>query len=293
MNLPKPVERFLNDQPRLQIPICAGNASYFLLLSLFPIAILLLAILQYVPVTQEDLKLLVERIVPEALWPFFDYLASGLYSGRSFAIISLSAVTALWSASSGLHSILYGLNNVAGAAETRSWLHRRLLCVVYTILTLAALLATLLLNVFGKQILAFLELHGLALYGPLAELLRHTHLYSLVLLTLYFSALYLFLPNRRERFIRVLPGALAAAVAWLVFSAGFSYYVSRSGHYSTLYGSLSTILLTMVWLYFCLWILFYGAYLNQLIRGPQAPAPQPEQAPDAAALEARPEKKTH
>lgn len=265
MKLPKTVEKIVREVPRLEIPICAGNASFFLVLSLFPLAILLLTILQYIPVTKDDLLMLIELVVPQTLWPFFDYLTNDLYADRSFAILSFSIIATLWSASKGLHSVLYGLNNVAGAEETRPWILRRLLCMLYTLLTLVALILTLLLNVFGKRILAFFELHKLRLYIPLSELLRHTHLYSLVLLTVFFSALYLFLPNRRERFIHVLPGAMAAAAAWLLFSAGFSYYVNHSNHYSSLYGSLSMILLTMLWLYICLSILFYGAYINQLL----------------------------
>ncbi len=290
MKLPKPAERIVREVPQLHIPICAGNASFFLLLSLFPLAILLLTILQYIPVTKNDLLALIEMIVPQTLWPFFEYLTNDLYADRSFAILSFSIIATLWSASKGLHSVLYGLNKVAGAEETRPWLHRRLLCMMYTLVTLAALILTLLLNVFGKRILAFLEVHRMLLYVPLSQIMRHTHLYSLALLTLYFSALYLFLPNRRERFIRVLPGALAAAGAWLLFSAGFSLYVNQSGRYSSLYGSLSTILLTMLWLYICLSILFYGAYLNQLLasvwtllprrKKEKAPA-QPETEPDA------------
>lgn len=290
MKLPKPAERIVREVPQLHIPICAGNASFFLMLSLFPLAILLLTILQYIPVTKNDLLALIEMIVPQTLWPFFEYLTNDLYADRSFAILSFSIIATLWSASKGLHSVLYGLNKVAGAEETRPWLHRRLLCMMYTLVTLAALILTLLLNVFGKRILAFLEAHRMLLYVPLSQIMRHTYLYSLALLTLYFSALYLCLPNRRERFIRVLPGALAAAGAWLLFSAGFSLYVNHSGRYSSLYGSLSTILLTMLWLYICLSILFYGAYLNQLLAGvwtllprrkkEKAPA-QPETEPDA------------
>ena len=83
----------------------------------------------------------------------------------------------------------------------------------YTLLTMVALLLTLLLNVFGKRILDLLQLHDLRLYLPLSGLLKHMHLYSLVLLTVFFAALYLFLPNRRERFLYVLPGALAAAAS--------------------------------------------------------------------------------
>lgn len=290
MKLPKPIERIVREVPQLHIPICAGNASFFLVLSLFPLAILLLTILQYIPVTKADLLALIELIVPQTLWPFFEYLTNDLYADRSFAVLSVSIIATLWSASKGLHSVLYGLNNVVGAVETRPWLNRRLLCMLYTLLTLVALILTLLMNVFGKRILDFLELHKMLLYVPLSEILRHTHVYSLALLTVYFSALYLFLPNRRERFIRVLPGALAAAAAWLLFSAGFSLYVNHSSHYSALYGSLSTILLTMLWLYICLSILFYGAYLNQLLARVWVLAPRgkkkkrsapPEKDPDA------------
>ncbi len=135
----------------------------------------------------------------------------------------------------------------------------------YTLLTMVALLLTLLLNVFGKRILDLLQLHDLRLYLPLSGLLKHMHLYSLVLLTVFFRRALSLPSNRRERFLYVLPGALAAAAAWLGFFCGVFRLRQSLNHYSALYGSLSTILLTMIWLYVCLSILFYGAYLNQLL----------------------------
>ena len=153
MKLPKPIKRIISEVPGLDIPACAGNASYFLLLSLFPLAILLLSVLQYIPVTQADLLSFIELLVPETLWPFFDYLTNDLYAGRSTAILSISVVMMLWSASRGLHSILCGLNNVTGAKETRPWLRRRLICMGYTLLTMVALLLTLLLVAIGLLVL--------------------------------------------------------------------------------------------------------------------------------------------
>ena len=152
MKLPKPIKRIISEVPGLDIPACAGNASYFLLLSLFPLAILLLSVLQYIPVTQADLLSFIELLVPETLWPFFDYLTNDLYAGRSTAILSISVVMMLWSASRGLHSILCGLNNVTGAKETRPWLRRRLICMGYTLLTMVALLLTLLFGIMLDSI---------------------------------------------------------------------------------------------------------------------------------------------
>lgn len=265
MKLPAKLERIVRDLSSMQIPVYSGNASFFLLLSLFPLAILLLALLQYVPVTQQDILALIELIVPQALLPFFSYLIDGLYPARSVAVISLSAITALWSASRGLYSLMNGLNAVEQVRETRAYLRRRLLCAVYVLLMLLALLLTLMLHVFGQELLALVSIGDGSLRRLIADLLAHLHLYSVVLLTALFSALYLVLPNRRTRLVLVMPGALAAALAWMLFSSAFSYYVNHIKDYSAVYGSLSTVILTMMWLYFCMAILFYGDYFNRLL----------------------------
>ena len=265
MKLPAKIDRIVRELVPMQMPVYSGNASFFLLLSIFPLAILLLALLQYVPVTQDDLLGLIELLVPQALLPFFSYLISGLYPSSTATVISVSAIAALWSASRGLHSVMNGLNSVEQARETRSYLHRRLLCAFYTLLMLLALLLTLTLHVFGQEFLSLLTISGSPLHRIMTSVLQYLHLYSLVLLTALFAVLYLVLPNRKTRLILVLPGAVAAAFAWMVFSSAFSYYASHIKDYSAVYGSLSTVILTMLWLYFCMSILFYGDYLNRLL----------------------------
>lgn len=265
MKLPTKIDRIVRELTPMQIPIYSGNASFFLLLSLFPLAILLLALLQYVPVTQADLLALIELIVPQALYPFFSYLIDGLYPTRSAAVISVSAIASLWSASRGLHSLMNGLNAVEQVRETRGYFHRRLLCAFYTLLILLALLLTLMLHVFGQELLTLFSIGDGTLRLLMQELMDYLHLYSVFLLTVLFTALYLVLPNRRTRPILVMPGALAAALAWMLFSGGFSYYVNHIQDYSAIYGSLSTVILTMLWLYFCMSILFYGDYFNRLL----------------------------
>ncbi len=256
---------------RMQIPVYAGNASFFLLLSCFPLTSLLLALLPYTVSTQADLVALLQGVVPQPLLPFFSYLTEALYSVSRPAVISVSALVTLWSASKGLLSLLRGLNAVCGAAETRGYLRVRLLCAAYTLLLLVCLVLTLTLHVWGRRLLRFLTERGLYLSLLLSELLRFLRLYSAALLTALFAALFLALPNRRARLSRVLPGAAAAAGAWIAFSYAFSIYVNYFNRASELYGGLAAITLTMLWLYSCLSILFYGAYLNELLFSPKSP----------------------
>ena len=63
-----------------------------------------------------------------------------------------------------------------------------------------------------------------------------------------------------------LPGAIFAAVCWLLFSFGFSLYFSNFSNFSYMYGSLAAIVLLMFWLYFCICILFIGAEINDFLK---------------------------
>ena len=120
-------------------------------------------------------------------------------------------------------------------------------------------------QVFGRKLLSVFTARALPLARTLSFLLEHLQLYSFFLLTALFSLLYLALPNRRQRLSRVLPGALAAAGAWLLFSALFSVYVNHFAKGLALYGSLTTMVLTMLWVYVCVSIVFYGAFFNRLL----------------------------
>ena len=231
----------------MQIPVYAGNASFFLLLSVFPVVSLLLSLLPYTPLTLDHLLAFCEEFAPDWTLRALEFFVRTLYASSSAAIVSASAVLTLWSASKGMLSLLYGLDAVAEVRETRGYVQRRLLCVLYTVGMLLALLLTLGLYVGGQA------------------LLRHLHLVSLVLLTALFTGIFLALPDKRQRFVHVLPGAAGAACAWVIFSELYSWYVNHIARASALYGSLSVLLLMLLWLYACLSILFYGALLNHLL----------------------------
>jgi len=81
-------------------------------------------------------------------------------------------------------------------------------------------------------------------------------------LTVLFAMMYAYIPNEKLKFREQLTGAMFSAIIWSIFSWGFSLYVSRAGAYS-IYGSLSIIVIVMLWLYFCMYIIMVGAYLNR------------------------------
>ncbi len=248
----------------MEIPIHASYACFFIVLSLFPALVLVLGMLRYTSLTPSDLMELAEQFLPTALEPYIWNLISSTFDHTTQLVVSVSAITALWSAGRGIHGLIRGFNAVYGIREHRGWLLTRLLSTAYTVVFLLMILLTLVLHVFGNTITQLLlpRIPTIPVWLKLIDL-RFVLLVSLQ--TMVFSAMYMFLPDRRSSFRSSLPGALFATFGWMTASSLFSIYVENFSTYSTIYGSVYTVALSMLWLYMCICIIFIGALLNRLL----------------------------
>lgn len=250
---------------RLDVPVYAANAAYFIILSAFPMVMLLLNILSYTTLSGGALLEILEQVIPEALMPPVSRLLNGMFASSSTTLVSVSALATLWASSRGVYGILVGLNRIYGVQEDRGYIFTRLLSLVYTFLFLLVLLLTLALHVFGQTILAQIPHTDSRAIQFVMEIISSRFLVLLVIQTALFTAMFMFLPNRRNKLLTSLPGALLASLGWLLFSDVFSTYVSHFGNYSTIYGSLSAVAIAMLWLYTCMAIVFYGGALNKYL----------------------------
>lgn len=259
------VSRLVGTVMDMQVPLYAANACYFLVLMVFPALLLVMSSLRYTSLSANDLIEVLGTVVPSALMPTAERLIVNTYYNSSGMVISVSAVTALWSSSRGVYGLLTGLNHVYGVREDRGYFYTRLISVVYTFAFLMVLILTLVLHVFGRNISAWINEKDLALVDWVVRVIDVRFLVLLGLQILVFTAIYMVLPNRRNRFLSSLPGAVFAAVGWQVFSNLFSIYVQRLNVYTNIYGSVYALALGMLWLYICVSILLFGGVLNRLI----------------------------
>lgn len=249
----------------LHVPLHAANACYFIVLAVFPALVLLLGILRYTPLEVERLGEMLYGLLPEALAAGAEELILLTYDNTSGTVVGVSAATVLWSSSRGIYGVLTGLNAIYGVSEDRGYFQTRFLSVLYTLAFLLILLLTLGLHVFGTGLLAVLErtAHPFVLF--LIRMIDLRVILLLVLQTTFFTAMFMALPNKRNRLWESLPGALLASVGWMVFSNLYSIYVERFAHLSNVYGSVYAVALSMLWLYCCMSIVFYGGALNVLL----------------------------
>lgn len=250
-----------------EITVYAAQASFFLLLAFFPFLMLLLTLIQFIPsVNKSDLQMILVQIMPDMLDALMLTIIDDLYLKSPGTMLSITALLALWSAARGMMGIERGLNRIYGSTQKRGYLIRRLICTGYTFLFMVVCAVSLVLLVFGSSIQnLFVEV-----FPPLETITRHVisfrGLLSITLFLFAFVLLYTIVPAKKQNPWHQLPGAVFAAICWLLFSYGFSLYFTHFSNYSYMYGSLAAVVLLMLWLYFCICILFIGAEINAFLK---------------------------
>ena len=249
-----------------EITVYAAQASFYIVLAFFPFLMLLLTLIQFIPsVSKADLLVILIRLMPDMLDSLMVVIVNDLDTKSPGTILSITALLALWSASKGMMSIERGINRIYGTLEKRHYLARRLICALYTLAFMVVCVVSLVLLVFGTT-LQSLFLRLLPVVAEFVEsIISIRTLLALTLFLLCFVGLYTILPKKKQNPWNQIPGAAFTTIGWIAFSYLFSIYFNHFSSFSYMYGSLTAMVLLMLWLYFCICILFIGAEINEYL----------------------------
>lgn len=243
----------------------AGQATLFILISFFPFLMFLLTLIRYLPITESNILLVIDYMFPNNISPIFIRVIAEAYEKGTATIMSITAITALWSASRGFIALTRGLNCVYGIKETRGYFKSRITSALYTLVFALILAITLVVLVFGNRLYIWL--------GSVFPIIKETALIiislravvGLTILVIFFTILFIAIPNRKGKVKEELPGALVAAGGWMGFSYLYSFYIDNMANMSNTYGSLAAVIFLVLWLYFCMYILFIGGEVNDVL----------------------------
>ncbi|SCW99841.1 membrane protein [Lachnospiraceae bacterium YSD2013] len=242
----------------------ASSCAFFIFLSLIPMIMLLLAILPYTPI---DPALLTKWVLEELPAGTGNFVISVLeeISTRSIGLISVTAVLTLWSAGKGINSLIAGFNAIDKNVDKRNGLLVRVIACLYTLVFLVGVLLMLILVVSGNFIMD-VSVGAFPRLAKVFEVLMNFRTFiSIGVLSILFMLCYSLLPYKKHKFRETFPGAILAATVWTGYSFLFSWYINKFGAYS-MYGSLTAIIILMIWLYMCMYFLFLGDNLNKYFR---------------------------
>lgn len=263
------VHRYFTDN----ISRSAAELAYFLLFSIFPMLMVVHAGLSFMhtpSLAQMD------EILPEPVAQMIDEYLMHLQATPQVGLMVTGLVLTLYFLSRAVRSLALSINEIDQKIETRSIIIRTMVSLVMTFATILLLLGSLAMVLSSERIFGWIV--GMLPYST--ALLRFMDIVIAVTAAVLFMLLcYRWLPAGQQSWAASLPGAVLAVVVWVAGTWAFSFYVDNLSNYDVIYGSISTIIVLMLWLYFTAITILLGAVLNHIIimELPSAPEKKPIQ----------------
>lgn len=247
----------------------AAAFSFNLFLALFPAIIFFFTIIPYIPIAgfQDQLLEFMQNFIPKKAFDAVEETLFDIVKRPRGGLLSIGFIMALYFSTNGIHSLIEAFNQTRHTIETRSWIKQRLISIALVIILSMLVIISIALITLGPVLLDFLVRHNM---------LRDSFSYYLIIagkwiissamLFFAFSFLYYLAPATESRFRFISAGSTLSTVLTVLASVGFNYYVNSISKYNTLYGSIGTLIIVMVWIYFNAMIVLIGFELNASIR---------------------------
>lgn len=243
----------------------ASSLAYNFMLALFPATIFLFTLIPYIPIRhfQDQLLNLLAQVLPENAFDALQDTITDIIKKQNGKLFSFGFLTTLFFATNGVNTLMQAFNKSSLIAETRSYLRRRWVALVLTVVISFSLLIAVTIMIVGHKILHFLqhqfnsEAHG---WFVLISFLRW-----IVVIVIFFvtvSLLYRYGPAHKQRWKFLSPGSVLATALAILTSLGFTYYINNFSSYNKIYGSIGTLIVMMIWLYLNSLIILIGFELN-------------------------------
>ena len=244
----------------------AAELSYFFLLALFPLLILLTNIFGYFAQSEALRSSLLDyfaRVLPHSAFILVEQTLNQITSGASGGKLSLGILGTLWAASSGMAALNDGLSRAYEIKDRRPWWKARLVSIGLTFLFAAFTAFFLFLILAGEQFGAFIAAQaGLGSAFPWFWAIVRWPLAFFFALTVV-HLLYRFAPDIQEWHWKwMTPGALVAVGMWMLVSVGFRLYLRHYNSFNATYGSLGAVVILMLWFYIAAIAILTGAELD-------------------------------
>lgn len=249
-----------------EIRTYAASTGFCMLMSVLPALMIISSILPHTSVTEADLVGFLLSVFPQSSDELIRQICDQAY-GAAGGILPVSIIIMLWSAGFGMLQLNKALNTINEVEEKRNYFLLRLVGTLYMLLIMALVIALLLFQIFANQLVDLWE--SIVPYVEPPEVftsaMRYIVLFAFTIIL--FELLFTTMPATSERKpLEQLPGAIVAACGWEVLSILFTIYARLAPHLNNYYGSLTTFLVLMFWIYWCLYIMLFGAFVNRFIK---------------------------
>ncbi|MBQ5398274.1 MAG: YihY/virulence factor BrkB family protein [Ruminococcus sp.] len=266
------IKHFLNKNKRDNISALSGQSAFYIILSFVPFLMFIFALLAIIFGDKNMYDEALNSSLTKTGLSWLQRLISDTIE-RSAGVAVSTVIVALWSAGKAMYSVTDGIRRIYRLPDRHFWVIKRIIAMGYTL----ALFLVIFLLAVGTLVWGFLDdyirpfIESLPCSSVIIYILTYSVVFVLVTIVLTL-ALKLFLRKKVEDkrfagFRALLPGMAPVSLAWLLFSQGVVIYTRIFGT-SSIYGSLGTVVIVMIWIYFMMYIFLCGVQFNYIYRRP-------------------------
>lgn len=243
----------------------AAACSYYTFLSFIPLMVLILTLTKYFKIEESFLIEVLDGVIPgEILYEAVLNIIKEVNS-KSIGTVAISVIVILWSAGRGFVALCKGLSSAYGVEYKNEFIQFRLRGIIATVIFIIIVVLTLILLVFGSKINLFLQ-EKFNIFSKIINLILESKiLISIISLSIILTFVYRFIPKHQYKLKNQIFGAILAAIFCNIVSSFYSIYIDIFNGFSLMYGSLTTIVLAMLWIYACVYSILLGAVFNVII----------------------------
>lgn len=261
----KKVKAFSKKVSEDSLAAYAAQTTFFVLLSFFPFIMLLVMIASKFSLARTNVIFYLLDVAPEQFKSYILYIVDEIMFSDSNSFTVITALVSLWSAGKGIQALTYGLDKIYEVEQKKNFFITRLTSAVYTLIFMLLCLVIMVVHVFGKQIGTQIIERRPELANATILILSLKSAFTFVIIFFFLLLIYYQLPGRKGRVKHEVIGAALAALAWMLMTKMFSFYIQHISSVSRMYGSLTSIILIIIWLYIGMQIILYGAEVNYQI----------------------------
>ena len=247
-----------------------GSAIAFsLLFAILPTTIFLFSLIPFIPIQnfQTELLELFQQILPVNAYIFLETTLIEVITEKSSGLLIIMFGVTLAFSSTGMHRLINAFNISRHPLEIRNWLHQRkialiLVFVLTVLITIAVIIIIFSNTVIGKLVDLNIIEKDLVFY------IAQTAKWIIIVAFIFFaiSFLYYFAPAKRKNWRFFSVGSIIATLLFILSSVGVSYIVNHFGKFNKLYGSIGSLMVILIWLYFNSISILIGFELNASIQ---------------------------
>ncbi len=258
------VRKIIKSMGKDHISEYSAQCAYYVILSFVPFVILLLTLIQYMNLDSQQLLDILYRIIPSSMNDMVLGIVREVYS-KSVGTISISLIFTLIAADKGLFALVKGLHSIYNYKDNKkkSVIYLRLTSILKTAIFIIIFAIGTVILVFGNSIISTIQDNFglLENYSIIYQIL--IQLLIILIVSLMFLGIYKFMSGHKVTLKSQIPGAIFSAVVLIIISFVFSIYLDIFRGFSITYGSLTALMLVMMWTYACFYVIFIGAEINK------------------------------